>query len=208
MQQSNLKDDEIIRYMEKAIYDMALVDIYKARSVNANMAAFILCASLIDTMGKFLRGCTDKNCSGFDEFVELYLAEIKEKYGERFVDTEKKLCLWEEYRCGLIHGYTGGKKYIYGQDEPQNHLKEFGLDFHDPEIKAIKEKPEATFLDLDIFISDIRQAINDYFVDLKNKVVKTGSSGNQINLMVNASRRFKAYPLIVHTTEYTKTLKS
>jgi len=116
-------------------------------NTDAKLACFILGACFIDVMAGFYFGIdceSSKKDSGkrFKEFVKIYLT----KY-----DSET---LWSDLRCGLVHAYAAGYKYLFVHNKPSYHL-------YETDKKQI-------VINLDDFIDDVKHAYDRLIEDIRN----------------------------------------
>lgn len=141
----------LIIQMKESLYNMAYNDIVNAmESKILPMGTFILASCLIDYIAGFRYGLEfDKkgniinNSRNYKEFVKKYLTGKYEPEN-----------LYSDMRCKLVHNYSEGGSYRFIHNKPELHNK----------IKFGKK-----YINLENFISDIKIAMDQYFIDLEDK---------------------------------------
>jgi hypothetical protein len=132
---------KFIESLWHSIHDMAFLDIKRASEGKSKMGAFILSSCFIDYLSGFRYGKQSKG-RDYVKFVNNYL---NDKY-----DASK---LYLDLRCKLVHNYSEGGSYAF----TDNH----------PELHKTKISDGRIMLNLEDFISDIENAMNKYFDELR-----------------------------------------
>jgi|WetSurMetagenome_2_1015567.scaffolds.fasta_scaffold178807_2 hypothetical protein len=141
---------EKIEIIKKSLYQIAFEDIKLAQNNCSNIAPFILCSCLIDSLAGFRYGWTKddeksrkrSNRELFEAFVKSYL-----------VSYEPKL-LYKDLRCRLVHNFSVSNRYLFVSGEPT---------FHQVDSNGrIK-------INLENFILEIQIAMEKYFSELDSQ---------------------------------------
>ncbi|HVX50697.1 MAG TPA: hypothetical protein VHB48_11100 [Chitinophagaceae bacterium] len=130
----------------------ALGDIHKTIPLDAQLASFILCSCFIDQVAAFHTGIKQfappKNYNikkRFINFCNDYLTKINLNY-----NSEE---LYDYFRCGIVHSYTGEKKFALGRYGDGLHLS-----------TTINGR---TLLILEDFLADIELAFDHWCADIQ-----------------------------------------
>jgi hypothetical protein len=125
-----------------SLHDMAFLDIKRASEGKSKMGAFILASCIIDYLAGFRYG---KHTKGLDyvRFAKYYLNDD--------YDASK---LYQDLRCKLVHNYSEGGSYAF----TDNH----------PELHKVKISDGRIMLNLEDFVSDVENAMNKYFDELRS----------------------------------------
>lgn len=132
---------KFISFLWHSLHDMAFLDIQRASDGKSKMGAFILSSCFIEYLAGFRYG-RETNSNDYKNFVKIYL---NGKY-----DAEK---LYRDLRCKLVHNYSEGGSYTF-------------IDNH-PELHKASTADKKVVLNLENFISDIEDALQTYFNELR-----------------------------------------
>ncbi len=141
-----MKKDEIIdriifSFTNYNLRDIKLIgDLAEKNSLDFVLAEFTLCTCLIDQLSGFRYNRIAVK-SRFIQFVDEYLSRYNSKF------------LYEDLRIRIIHNYSVGENYQLTRKASNS--------------QTISNSNDG-LLSLDQFISDIEDAMNKYFVQLKN----------------------------------------
>ncbi|MFH1010572.1 MAG: hypothetical protein V1784_04990 [bacterium] len=133
---------ELVERMFQAYEHRALGDIDHALEGNSRLGALILAACFIDYMAHIagiISGSIgrDKSKPNYIDFVRKHMSRY---------DAEK---LYEDFRCDLVHAYSGQGRYMYIADRPEVHLRE--ADF-----------PSKTLINVEDFVADVKAAFQRF----------------------------------------------
>lgn len=124
-------------------------------SASEHMAAFMMLASIVDTMAQFYAGATNNESDYgaiFRDFVDEYL---NKRINSNYISRD----FWSAYRCPLLHAYSEGKKYIFASGA-EAHLQ----------IKS-DDSYNRRYLNIWNLRKDVEAAVYDYLNDVNNEIV-------------------------------------
>lgn len=148
-----MSDNEIVKIIKTQLYNWALEDV-KGASEKAKMGGFILASCLIDYLANFYSK-ENKSSDRYVEFCSTYLLSYIPKD------------LYKSLRCKLVHNYTEGGKYVFTDNNEQFYLKPY--------------RNKKIILNLENFIEDIENAMDQYFIDVKHDSVLKKRMINKFN---------------------------
>ncbi len=139
---SKIDKDKFISDLKKSLYEMAFLDIERASKGNAKMGAFILSSCFIDYLAGFRYG----KATTSKEYIKFTKKYFSKKYNA------KKL--YTDLRCKLVHNYSEGGSYLFVHEKPELH-------------QTIPKTDPRTLINLENFISELKQALDKYFSELE-----------------------------------------
>jgi hypothetical protein len=140
-EETSTDKQKFIESLWHSLHDMAFLDIQRASNGSSKMGAFILASCYIDYLAGFRYG---KQSKGKD-----YMNFVRDYFNSKY-DPGK---LYEDLRCKLVHNYSEGGSYTF----TDNHH----------ELHKTKISDGRIILNLEDFISDIENAMNTYFEELR-----------------------------------------
>jgi hypothetical protein len=138
-----VNQQEKINLVRHSLKDVALGDIQKTAQCKAPVAAFVMCACLIDALAGYRYGYSGQrgvNKANYVNFVRDYLPDYNAED------------LYRDLRCRLVHNFSVGDSYLLINGSPFWHQRKQG---------------DYTLLNLENFLLDAEMALDTVLEEIE-----------------------------------------
>jgi hypothetical protein len=162
------EEKKTVKFVEWHLDQLDYGDIVRALHGKSQMGAFILSSCLIDHLAYFYSPIGTEDSKSGKRFTQ---------FASQYLPSYDAVRLYKALRCRLVHNYTEGGSYQFVCDQKARHLTQ-------------DTDTGRTFLNLQDFMSDLREAMNRFFSDALSGQTVEDEKGAHVPISDNIVMRF------------------